>query len=146
MRPTSPVRRAAQNLAAVVGVILTTTLAIVLVAIPRLNRLAATGSADGTTGELMSAYSIRVLPVVLLYAGAGAACVLLLDSSRRGLWAVGAVVLGLIFSMLFYSVSLAGVPYRQEIELHLRLLMPVVGISMGAGLALLFAGRHPQST
>ena len=130
------VKRTAQNLAMIVGILLPTTLFLYRFAVPLVNRWAMTDSHDHTAADIARAYAVR-LPLLLgIYLFAGGACILLVDSPKTLRWALLTVFLAILFGLLFQSVSLSGrIPFRQEIELQLPIFVPLVGVSLGGALA-----------
>lgn len=124
-------KNAAKNLFAILGVLF---VAIVVTSLmrPLLNWAAMSIFSQYATSSYVLAYTIRVLPLVAFFALAGFTCTIVIDSVRSVAWAIFAVILGALFTPLFYSESLAyPIPFRPEIDFHLPYAVPLVGLAIG---------------
>jgi hypothetical protein len=112
-------KNAVKNLFVILGVLF---VAIVVTSLmrPLLNQTAMSISSQYATSSYVLSYSTRVLPLVAVFALAGFACTIMIDSVRPVVWAISAVIMGALFSPLFYSESLSyPLPFRPKIEFHL---------------------------
>ena len=138
--------RWSRNLAIIVGIMLPTTLLLYRFIAPVAAGWALTDSYDHTSAEVARAYAVRVLPLLAFYSAAAFACTRLIDSNRKGYWSCPIIFAAVLFALLFQSTGLSGrVPFRQEIELQLPIVVPLVGAAIGCGAAWLLTSRRHEA-
>src|SRR3712207_4530066 len=103
---TSHVKRSLRNFAAIVGIVLPTTLCLYRFVVPVLSRLAMSTSYDHTPAEIWRAYAIRVPTLLVIYFAVGFLCTVLVDSTKTASWALLIVAIAVLCSALFQSLSL----------------------------------------